>query len=438
MLAEHARVRQPARAGVSDVTVVALVALAGAVAWLVLFYPGFMSADSAGQLLEARRNVFSDGHPPLTAVVWRLLDAVVAGPFGMLLLQTAFFWTGLALLAVRLPASAVAKAGFLLFVGLAPPVVSVAGAIWKDVLMAAFLVMAFGLAGAGRAFWIFALLATMTRHNAVLAVAGAVLLHFWVSGTSLAGLCRAAIATVALFVCALGINNALIHHRGYPTQMIALFDVVGMAAVSGTTPDLPACFVRENPIDAERVARSYDPRSIVYLISPGSGFKYCFDQEAISTLTRAWLVSTVANPTAYLTHRLKVFAHLLGVHDTPGNYIMTRSTYSPADHPGIESAVEQSSLQASFEGRVLAMRSYGVFRPWLYGLLATAACAVTLRRRLWVPFCITLSGLVYEAGLLLVAPSEDYRYSLWMIVSALIGAAWVAIEALDARGASRA
>jgi len=434
---EAATRRQRSRAGSSGMAIVALVALAGAAAWLVLFYPGFMSADSAGQLLEARQNIFSDGHPPLTAVVWRLLDAVVAGPFGMLLVQTAVFWTGLALLAERLSSPVALKAGFLLLIGFAPPIVSIAGAIWKDVLMAAFLVMAFGLAGAGKTFWIFALLATMTRHNAVLAVAGAVLLHFWASGPSLAGLIRAAIATIALFVCALGINAALIQHKGYPTQMIALFDVVGMAAVRGTTPDLPACFVRETPIDAQRVARSYDPRSIFYLISPGSGFQYCFDPEAVSTLTRAWLGSTVANPTAYLTHRLKVSAHLLGIHDTPGNYIMTRSTYAPADHPGLESAVGQSPLQASFERGVLAMKPYGVFRPWLYCLLGAAACAVALRRRLWWPFCIALSGLAYEAGLLVVAPSEDYRYSLWMIVSALIAVAWVAIEALDARGASR-
>lgn len=421
------------RARLSDAAVVALVALAGAAAWLILFYPGLMSADSAGQLMEARKGIFSDGHPPLTAVVWALLDRVVAGPFGMFLLQTVLLWTGLALLADRLSAPAVMKAGFLLLVGFAPPVLSIAGAIWKDVLMAAFLLMAFGLAASGRTFWIFALLATMSRHNAVLAVIGAVLLHFSASGPSIPGLLRAVAGTAALLVLSLGIGSALVQHRGYPTQMVALFDVVGMAAVRGTTPDLPACFLRKTSVDTDDAARSYDPRSIAYLMSAGAPFRYCFEPDEVSVLVRGWLGAIAAHPVAYLTHRLKVFGHLLGLHDTPGNYIMTRSTYVPADHPGIEAPPSQSRLQVWLEGVVLSMKPYGIFRPWIYAVLAITASAVALGSGRWWPFCIALSGLAYEAGLLIVAPSEDYRYSLWMIMSALVAAAWVAIEMVAAR-----
>ena len=35
--------------------------------------PGIYSPDSLGQLLEAQRGVYSDGHPPLMAGLWSLL-----------------------------------------------------------------------------------------------------------------------------------------------------------------------------------------------------------------------------------------------------------------------------------------------------------------------------------------------------------------------------
>jgi len=429
--------RQGPRAGLSDAKIVALVALVGAATWLVLFYPGFMSADSASQLLEARRGSFSDWHPPIMAALWMLCDRVVAGPLGMLLLQTALFWIGLALLADRLSAPVALKAGFLLLIGLAPPIVTIAGAIWKDVLLPAFLVMAFGLAGGRKAFWVFAVLATLTRHNAILAVAGAVLLHFSTTGPSVAGLLRAAVGTVAVFIASLGINAALTHQRAHVEQMVAMFDLVGIAATTRTMPDIHPCNLRRAPIDLDAVLRTYDPRSAVYLVSPGSELNYCFDPEAASMIVRRWLGAVAAHPAAYVTHRVKVSRHLLGIDDTPGSYMIVQSTYAQADFPDLEPPVPASSLQAWLGQVLLSMNAYGAFRPWIYGVLALVACAVAAWRRLWRPCCIALSGLAHESGLLFVAPCEDYRYSLWMIVSALIAAAWVAIEALPARTASR-
>lgn len=417
----------------SDAIVVALATLVGALGWLVLFYPGLMSADSAGQLAEARRGVFSDAHPPLMAVVWRPLDRLVPGPLGMLLIQTAAFWSGLALLVRRLQAPAWAKALLVLAIGFAPPLVAIAGAIWKDVLMTALLVLAFGLAGGGKVFWVVALLAGMTRHNAIVAVAGAALLHFWAAGPSLRGSLRAVAATVVLFVAALALNAALVAQAVRPTQMVALFDLVGMAAVRGTTPDVPACYVRAAPVDAATVARSYDPRSIIYAISPGSAFRYCFDAAASKRLVQTWLATAVRDPLAYSTHRRAVFAHLLGIHETPGNWIMTRSTYDPARYPGLDEPAPQSARLAWLERVVVALNASVTFRPWIYGLTAIAACAIAALRRLWWPFCIAGSGIAYQAALLVVAPSEDYRYSLWMIMAGLISAAWVAIEPPAAR-----
>jgi hypothetical protein len=219
---------------------------------------------------------------------------------------------------------------------------------------------------------------------------------------------------------------------------VALFDVVGIAAETHTVPEVPACFLRRQPIDVDDVAQAYDARSIVYLMSGAAAFRYCFAAAPTSALVEQWLASILAHPGAYLAHRARAFRHLLGIEDTPGNWIMTRSTYLPADFRGLEPPPAQTSLQRALERGIVALRPYGVFRPWIYAVLSAAALALALARRLWCPLFLALSGLVYQAGLFLVAPAEDYRYSLWMIVAGWTAMAWVVVDAVFARRAAGA
>src|SRR5262245_1279945 len=65
-------------------------------------FPGYMSTDSVAQLDEARSGVFSDGHPPLMAAEWWVLDRIISGPVLMLLLQGSLFLGGLYVLLGRL------------------------------------------------------------------------------------------------------------------------------------------------------------------------------------------------------------------------------------------------------------------------------------------------------------------------------------------------
>lgn len=413
-----------------DTLIVALVACAGAGLWLVLFRPGFMSADSAGQLLEARRGFYTDWHPPIMAALWSLGERIVRGPLAMLVLQTVCFWTGLALLAARLSAPVALKVCFLAVIGLAPPIVSIAGAIWKDVLLVAFLMMAFGLAGRSRAFWVFAVLAAATRHNAIPAVALAVVLHLMpAGGPSRAVLLRALGASLAVLVASLGLQRALTDQRAHVEQAIAMFDLVGIAATTGDLPDLHRCFLHGASFDRAAVLRSYDPRSNLYLVGPGTGLHFCGDPAGTSGILRQWLAAIAAHPAAYVAHRLAVSAHLLGVHGTPGSFMMTASTYVPADHPGLEAAAPPTPLQEWLGRLVLGLRPWGLFLPWIYVVLGAVAGTVAQRQRRWWPCCIALSGLAYEAGLLVVAPTEEYRYSLWAIVAAIVATTWLVIEA---------
>src|SRR5262245_4441811 len=85
---------------------------------------------------------FSDWHPPILSLTWRVLDAIVPGPFAMVLLQCTLMLAGLHALFARAlrPAGAIAAT---LVVFLWPPVFTLMAVVWKDSLMAGVLVASF-------------------------------------------------------------------------------------------------------------------------------------------------------------------------------------------------------------------------------------------------------------------------------------------------------
>jgi MYXO-CTERM domain-containing protein len=109
--------------------------------------------------------------------------------------------------------------------------------------------------------------------------------------------------------------------------------------------------------------------------------------------------------------------------------MLARSIYDPVRFR-LEPPPSPSSFQEWLGAALWRWRDALVFRPWIYGALGLVAVAVAaLRRRRW-PLFIALSGIASECGLFFVAPSADYRYSYWMIVSALIAALWLIAEAI--------
>ena len=63
---------------------------------LAVYYPGYMSFDSIYQLQGAREGVTDNWNPPMMAYVWRVLDRIVPGPGGMLIVNAGLFWFALA------------------------------------------------------------------------------------------------------------------------------------------------------------------------------------------------------------------------------------------------------------------------------------------------------------------------------------------------------
>ncbi|MBY0279288.1 hypothetical protein K2Z84_28470 [Candidatus Binatia bacterium] len=381
-------------------------ALAGAAATVWTYYPGAMSIDSAAQLTEARSLSFSDAHPPFLALLWGVTDRVIPGPGGLLVTQTAVFWYGLYLIARRFTP-------LVFVVALMPPVFSILGALWKDIMMAGALLVAFGFSSRSKLFWVAIVIACLTRHNAIIAALPLIALHFgWRPLAT-------ALASVVLVLLVVASNRVLTERRGYPAQIIALFDLSGIAWVVGEEPDLPPCFRKSNG----SVRDSYDPRSVGYLTAKDAPLTYCYSSSDVDDLLLRWWEVVRNRPLAYLRHRARVGFEFLGVHRTPSDYLMVSTNFPPEFFPRLEvDRLQSPKLDRWFR----SIETRGVFRPWPYLVVGMLGLALAWFHREWGCVALAASGIAYEAALLLVAPSSDYRYSHWMVTSALVAAVCLA------------
>src|SRR4030088_2811149 len=110
-----------------------IAAALGVVFAVASFFPGYMSPDSVSQLSQGRAMTFTDWHPPVMSFLWGLIDRIIAGPAGMLVLHNFMFWAGLGLFVHHLGFERAWAATAILLTGLFPPVLALLSTIWKDV-----------------------------------------------------------------------------------------------------------------------------------------------------------------------------------------------------------------------------------------------------------------------------------------------------------------
>ena len=56
-----------------------------------VFYPGYLTWDSAYQWWQVRHHVVDTAHPPIMVWVWGLTNHLLAGPGGYFLFQTCLY-----------------------------------------------------------------------------------------------------------------------------------------------------------------------------------------------------------------------------------------------------------------------------------------------------------------------------------------------------------
>ncbi len=411
-----------------------------AVGWLIVVayaYPGQMTQDSFEHLIEARKGWFTDSHPPFIPALWRVVDAVVPGPFGMLVLQLTCFEIGLYWILRRTfdrRGAAIAACALLLF----PPVMVPLPVIWKDCLMAGFLTLGIGAIGhPRRAVRVGALgalmLASAARYNAFVATLPIVVLLFqWApAATRLRRYAIAGGAWCAITVMAFGLNAALTDRRmHFWHSSLALFDITGTLAHVEPRSDAELTGVLvgtgllvDRSIHA-RLREAYDPRDFLPLVThprralwnvPISGDTPAPEAQR-DAISRAWWDVVSSYPIEYVEHRVRVMAEVLclGEVSRPAAAITRRDYRYPEVARSLGIDMDWSSRQRAATRWLLALWEHTpLFVPWLYLVLALVWLPLTRKAR--DVLAVLLSGLALEGSLLVLAPSPDYRYSHWMV-----------------------
>jgi hypothetical protein len=406
-----------------------VVLAAGWVAFVVYAYPGFMSFDSAVQLSEARAGHYTDWHPPVMAWLWRYLDMLVAGPLLMLLLQSGLLLFGTYALLRRVARSTYAACGAVAIL-VFPPVGTAMAVIWKDSLMVAAIVAGLALLvspSRGRriaALALFAFAAAVRYNGFTITLVPVIALFRW--SDAIIGLRRYAIAAVAWLAtvgCGQLANRALTDDVMHPWHgSLAMFDIVGTIRFSPPmSDDELGEILRGTPMmvarDLQREAiAAYDAQWGVFRIRR-SFMQQPSTAEQRDAIERAWRTLVLAHPLAYAQHRWRVFRRVLTFEPRVIPYVWTGID----DEFGENVAFEPPCFQQWLIDRALVFASSWLMRVWMYGLLAIAMLGFARDR---VALSLGVSAVISELALFVLAPTEDFRYSLWLVAAALLAVFW--------------
>jgi hypothetical protein len=418
--------------------VLSLAAVAGGAVVVASFYPGYMSFDSVMQLGEARTGMFTDAHPPLMALLWRLVDSVSPGPQGMLVLHNLIFFTGAALLCALAIDSTSASAAVLLLFGLFPPVFALLGTIWKDVGLGVSLLLGFALllkAAVSKSKYAFIgsiaclFYALAVRHNGVLAVlpltvwAGPVFANLFLSRPDAKRSVWSAVAIFAALLASVSLaNRALTHGRSvYHYQGFVLHDVLAISIAKSHLYLPPYTYWDADPPSSGDLKEIYDPTNIVPMFGGTPAprhLKFTGEANEAAELRKAWLHAVLDAPGAYLNHRWIMFKIQLGLGKQPVCYPY---------HWGIEDnnlgvSLRPSRLNEAAMRWLDKLRDTFLFRTWFYVALILAL--MLLFR--WLPpdhrapaWALAASSLMYELGYFFVAPTCDFRFNWWTVIATI-------------------
>lgn len=417
-----------------------IVAGAGALAAIVVLYPGQYPFDSAYQLWQARSGQFNDVSPVVMPALWSALLALGGGPALLLCVNLAMLWSGIALCVAAISESAPWRAVLVIVFGMAPLTMVQMAHLLSDSHLAAVLALATGLAARGLATGrkapmlacaLALVYAGCVRHNALPAILpyAAVLVPVLFAGSRhrwrMAFLAALALGGVS-FGAGIALDRALTTERATVWPSIALWDLAAISVDRGVLL-LPA--FTHGPgltVDELRSTGAFDPASNTLLYQRGTsgvrdGLGEPYSTVQLRQLRRAWIDAVLSYPGAYLRHRLRITWLLIGPHRGAvqgAAYFIARSTYR--DDPPLPQPWAPQAQQRLY-AIAAALLSTWLFAGLPYLLLSGLGVVIgALRRERPMP-CLAMvvgsSALLYAAGFTLAAPGAELRYLTWPIIA---------------------
>jgi hypothetical protein len=428
-------------------------ALAGLAIHGAIFYPGWLSFDSAYQLWQARHLHFNNLSPaPMTAwlaVLLRIFDTQSAAP--LFFFHLILFWVGSALVLrptfdrwSRVLLAIVAFA-------VATPLWWTLANVWTDSAVLAgytagvgLIVVSCNLSHVGRARFlhgfalVFLLYGSIARLNALPAAAPLFVL-WWLtrpSGVPRVNV-RAWIAMFALLCLSVGAGVALDRAlskervRTWPVQV--LHDLAGIS-VTTNTMYVPK-FARDPKLTIETLRTAYTPYVAVpvLLTSPSlrSGIGVApYTREESMALLRAWVSAIVNEPSAYMSHRLQMTGKLLLSPDRSNSYSIGSGSVAYRDNPapppfsGLSKMIVDNFDHLGWRFQFSFVLYLALFLATAYSLWHARRSDFVMTNALnYVGPALLASAALYVLPLFVFAPAADVRYLAWA-VAAICFAAW--------------
>lgn len=404
--------------------------------YLLCFAPGGMSPDTTSQYKEALEGIFYNWHPPIMAVVWRVLFFFQQGPLPMLCFQLLMLF-GACWLLSGLGAKKGAAQWYWLFLPLLPQVYCVTGMIWKDVEQAFAFFLAFALYARSveekssaslviAAF--FTLYGLLLRHNSICALFAPVfLLSFWHCRYKnfLARTVVALCLLCGLVVFSTYVNKLLTNDLDRTNAWTQLFDEIGATShVVGKNLFLPELDLSQLPLERippVQVGESWTLHRYgnAKNVTPDIWYKNIL-----------WIIRNY--PLQYLRAKWNLFLHF---NSFPFKYKPIWSFYiTKKEH--VKAITEWSLLRKILEYPIILSHSWKIgdqypleifFLPILWMplgvLLGIAALRVPDTQACRSILLLVSSGIGYYFSWFLVCSTPDYRYILWpnlSVIAALV------------------
>jgi hypothetical protein len=437
----------------------AAVLAVGCAASLVLNWPGQLSYDSVVQLHDGRLGHYNPWHPPVMAWMLGVLDALLPGTGLFILFDTVLFFASIgSLLWLSRRPSWVSVVVATVCAAL-PQVVLYQGIVWKDVLFADSGVAGFvSLAHAAQhwqqrrsslfvvaAFSCF-ILATLARQNGFVVLLFGLLALVFVSKRQGArwprsfglGIGTAAAAAVCLLAVNLLLATRTEDAWNAPAQirLLQLYDLVGEVK---TDPAIALETLSRANRPLVRLIRSdgtrlYTPVRNDTLIAD-SQLLHAFAATEPAVVASQWLDVMVRHPRDYLRVRTQVFRWVFLTPDVRQCMPYITGVTGPPQY------LKELGVGRPFRPQDAALGNYAaLFLPTpFYAHAAYAGLALILvvflgwrRRPADVVIATMLVGaVVFTSGFFVISIACDYRYLLFLDLSALVALFYSAVGSRD-------
>ena len=421
---------------------------------LALHAPGEISIDTGRQLHEAATGLSMSWNPPFMSAWLRLLGGGMLATTLFILINTLTTYVSFALLNCNLGKGrhlSKWRITVSIFLVLNPLFFYYVGIVWKDVLIATFLISCVTLlivgvecSGGKRLILLFgalllaSLLPLIRQQGALVAPFFVVIAACFLSKSDAASKKRKFVSFLSLIIASVVFSLAIGHvvhetirgnndtdySRGFASVM--LYDITGITVEANARGQKLPIFISESL--KENMIKDYTPERVDPLVNNKIIRSY-IDPLPIGALARQWADIVYHYPADYIAHRARVMSRLLGfvnlqqcvpIYD--GKYVLAEDA-STAD--GQVSFDERARLLSRIE---LKMVDTPIFRNWFYVLLlGIASCMMFKVRRKelrWIGIASLGAGWVYFLSLVPTAIACDVRYlypvAILSTVSALI------------------